>query len=377
MFERVIVPLDGSQISAQALSYGVDLAQRFGARLLLLRAVDGDEQVARNLAMIGPGVGSGAMLVDPVTVDTLTGAARDQKAEARDYLDQQVRSLGDRGIAVEPVLHEGQAADVITQEAHREPNTVVVIASHGRGGVARSLFGSTTNDVLAKCHAPVLLVRVAGAVSTSGGADVSGDIQAGADVLGRDGKLGTVSRVMLSPHTRQIEGVVVKHGFLFTGERVVAPAQFSHVEGGAVIVDLDEAQFEQLPGYDERLAGAGATQEANERSVTTPDNLHLTSDGGQTITERATATRSVDRSLAPVLTRGMEVVSADGEKVGEIGDFSVSADTGAATRITVKRGMIFKDETELPLEWIADVRDQTVVLRVPKAELETLIATSR
>jgi sporulation protein YlmC with PRC-barrel domain len=73
----------------------------------------------------------------------------------------------------------------------------------------------------------------------------------------------------------------------------------------------------------------------------------------------------------------MAVVSADGEKVGEVGDISIAADSGTLTRVTLKRGMLFKHETEIPVAWVRDLGHEGVLLNVLKAEVEALDAGSK
>src|SRR5215216_215932 len=158
MFSRVIVPLDGSDVAEKALEYGSEIARRFEARLVLLQAYAGQEQSTRMLAMLPAEPAGGA--IDPRAIQMVEDTARLAEKEARDYLDRTAQTYTASGLTVDTVLVDDTAADAIVNEANREAGGLVVMCTHGRGGLGRLVFGSTAQDVLHRVQSPLLLIRV-------------------------------------------------------------------------------------------------------------------------------------------------------------------------------------------------------------------------
>src|SRR5215203_4376720 len=193
-FQRVIVPLDGSEIAEKALAYGQEIARRFSATLVLLRAFEGAEQSTRMWATMPADPVSGA--VDPNTYQLIEEGAAAAKQSARAYLDEKAKALNDAGIAVDTVMVDDAPADAIIAEATHGSGPLVVMCTHGRGGISRLVFGSTAQDVLKRIKTSLLLVRVyEDADITREGAAM--DIRIGADVVGTEGKLGVVDKVVV------------------------------------------------------------------------------------------------------------------------------------------------------------------------------------
>ncbi len=173
MLERVFVPRDGSALSEGALTYGAVLTERLGVRLTLLRAFDGPRRTLTLLASTRTAPIAVGMTT-PAMVGAVTEAAAETEAESRAYLAAHERELHGRGLAVETLVVDGSLVEAILQEAEREPGTVVVMSTHGRGGLGRLLFGSTAQDVLRRSPVPLMLIRAQGDATASEASDVSG-----------------------------------------------------------------------------------------------------------------------------------------------------------------------------------------------------------
>lgn len=158
MFRRLVVPLDGSTTAERALSYAAAIARAYDASVLLLRAFPGDQQSARILASMQS---VPSAMVDPSTVQMVGDSARTAEAEARAYLQAQTTALGAEGVQVTAAVIDADAGDAIVREAEREPDSLIVLSSHGHGGLEGLVIGSTAKHVLHKSHAPVMLIRVA------------------------------------------------------------------------------------------------------------------------------------------------------------------------------------------------------------------------
>lgn len=381
MFQQVIVPLDGSELSERALGYATDIAQKYGAHLTLLRAYNGPDRSARMLAtMSSDPVGT----VDPRAVDVVNEAVQEEESEVRAYLGAVAQRLAADGLAADTHIADADPTNAILQEAHRRPDTLVVMTSHGRSGLQRLFFGSVAQEVVQRCHAPVLVIRVGAGVRTERGHDTSADLTIGAAVMGAGGKLGEVHRVIVDANLHRVTNLVVKHGFVFGDERVVPMEHVTRIEGGVVYLNLDERGLAGMdPFAEERYR-------VPDRDYAGPPVLRrehyvldrVTAEGP--LAALAADPPPVDLSVPPseklgagetqraALAAGMDVFDVNGAKIGEVGELSIGPGTGDPTRLTLRRGLLFKHDTELPLAWVQDLTDRGVALNVPKSQVEAL-----
>ena len=137
MLNKILVPLDGSDLAERALTYATALAGATGATLLLVRAA-----FSHTLAGVDPR-------------ERQLGAL--QEAEA--YLQQIATKVRDQGFACETVARYGHAAECITESARTRHVDLIVMATHGRTGPGRWVLGSVAESVVATSPVPVLVQR--------------------------------------------------------------------------------------------------------------------------------------------------------------------------------------------------------------------------
>lgn len=144
---RILVPLDGSELAEEALGPASNLADVLGAKMLLLRVV-----APRCYG-----------LAEDYAEDyrSLEAALESGLAEARSYLEAVASRLRGAGRAVE--VHEvlGPVGSMIAAEAQQQGASLIALATHGRGGLARLVMGSVATAVLHRTEVPLLLVRPA------------------------------------------------------------------------------------------------------------------------------------------------------------------------------------------------------------------------
>ena len=153
MFSTILVPLDGSDTAAAALPAAREMAQRFGARLLLLQVID---TTSASLAL-GANAAAGA-ITDP---GAITGKVEARTATARAYLDATAELLGAEGVTATVEVRDGREGDSILEAAGDAGADLIVMTSHGRGGIGRLVFGSVTDHVVRHATTPVMVVRAA------------------------------------------------------------------------------------------------------------------------------------------------------------------------------------------------------------------------
>ncbi len=143
MFKKILVPLDGSQLAEAALPLASELALRNDATLFLL-----------NVQVRIPYF----FLTDaPATFEELSLKVR---ASASDYLKRTTAAQVANGVRAQSILLDGGVADQrILEESARLGVDLIVLATHGFGGVVRALLGSVADRIVHQARIPVLLVR--------------------------------------------------------------------------------------------------------------------------------------------------------------------------------------------------------------------------
>ena len=147
MYKRIVVPLEGSELAEVALRHANELSRMSGAPLHLVRIVD-----------VMTGRPHGAYLA--VEAAGYAEALKGEEIESAAYLASVKERLGRAGYSVTTELRRGPASHEITQLVRS--GDVIVMATHGRGGVRRWLLGSVAEEVVRHAPVPVLLVRADG-----------------------------------------------------------------------------------------------------------------------------------------------------------------------------------------------------------------------
>ncbi|HEV7663024.1 MAG TPA: universal stress protein [Chloroflexota bacterium] len=152
MYERIVIALDGSPLAEQILPHAEALAEKFGSTVILVRAILPVAQVA---AMIEPAAAGVAL--DPTLIEQ---TIETEEEEAAGYLNSVATSLRLKGVHLEAEHPEGAAVDVILDCARRHQADLIGMTTHGRGGLAKLIWGSVSEAVLKQAVCPILLVRV-------------------------------------------------------------------------------------------------------------------------------------------------------------------------------------------------------------------------
>ena len=146
MLERILIPTDGSALSELALGVAETLARAQGAELILARVVEPPRWVETDSH-------------DWVMPDLYSQLEEALKSEAQAGLDQLAEQLRRRGLTPRPILLHGFAASELLDCEQRERPDLVIMATHGRTGVARFALGSVADRLVREGISPVLVVR--------------------------------------------------------------------------------------------------------------------------------------------------------------------------------------------------------------------------
>jgi nucleotide-binding universal stress UspA family protein len=142
MFRNVMVPVDGSPFSREAVLQGLRLASLYGATLRLVRVASSPPYQA------GPEAVLGLASVDAVHAEELAEIYA-IAAECRAHSTIKVTASVERG----PIV------DALCGYARRNGVDVIVMRSHARTGLARAWFGSVADSLIRESGIPVLIVR--------------------------------------------------------------------------------------------------------------------------------------------------------------------------------------------------------------------------
>jgi nucleotide-binding universal stress UspA family protein len=152
LYKRILVPTDGSDVSAAAEHAAVEFARAHGSEIVALSvAQPNSTNVAAYVAA------EAAMAIDP---------AIDHEA-LRDWAERNVRRVSaaaaGAGVACTPLtVFSPSASDAILDSARDHGCDLIFMGSHGRRGLSRLLAGSETQKVLAGAEVPVMVLRPKG-----------------------------------------------------------------------------------------------------------------------------------------------------------------------------------------------------------------------
>jgi nucleotide-binding universal stress UspA family protein len=150
MYERILVPVDGSATSKRGLDEAIAIAVKLGSRLRLVHVID-ESSLAMSAGAFAGNVG-----------DLFTAL----REAGEDILAQAKQSAEASGVSADTVLHDnfsGRICDEVVKEATAWGADLIVIGTHGRRGAGRVLLGSDAEQIVRLAPVPVLLVRAAAA----------------------------------------------------------------------------------------------------------------------------------------------------------------------------------------------------------------------
>lgn len=145
MYDKILVPLDGSPTSQRGFEEAVALARVMKSTLVLVHVID-----------------TVPMALDMVPSTSLQDISDGLRKQGQGLLDRARQTAVEHGVATESRLIEGRlerVADTLVTEANDAHCDLVVMGTHGRRGFSHALMGSDAERVVRQCPVPVLLVR--------------------------------------------------------------------------------------------------------------------------------------------------------------------------------------------------------------------------
>jgi universal stress protein A len=141
---RILHPSDFSPASRPAFQQAMEMAKGNRAELLLVHV----------LGAVAPMIGDG--YISPKAWEDLE---RSIQAQGKRQLDRLLAQARRRGVRVRGLLLEGSPYEAIVRAARSRGADLIVMGTHGRGGLAKLFLGSVAERVVATARCPVLTVR--------------------------------------------------------------------------------------------------------------------------------------------------------------------------------------------------------------------------
>jgi len=177
LYEKILVPLDGSKLAESVLPYVEEVAQRCDTQNVILISVT--ERIRGMQAVAGRGHYEAPIAGTPIssmdqawetaresTRDVPVGVGKMQKQADR-YLNRIAKRLQSKGIKVSTEVLLGDPAEEIMIYAKIKPINLIAMSSHGRSGISRWTHGSVADRVFRSVDVPVLMVRAPGSKAST------------------------------------------------------------------------------------------------------------------------------------------------------------------------------------------------------------------
>lgn len=143
-YRHILIPLDGSDLAEVALGDGIAIAQLCQTQVTLLQVISPLDHLPQTAN------------VHPVYLDELWAS---RKLLTLQYLQEIRQRVWSRGITLNLAVKMGRPAETIIEYAYENDVDLIVMATHGRSGFRRWVYGSVADRVLRGANVPVLLVR--------------------------------------------------------------------------------------------------------------------------------------------------------------------------------------------------------------------------
>ncbi len=140
MYNKILVPLDGSPLAEKAIRHAHALAKSLNASIILFRVVVFPTRDFDVIPMEG-------------------AVSRQVSASAKRYLEHVAGSIRRTGITVNTDVGSGRVADAIIDYVTKYEIDLIVMSTHGLSGAARWLIGSVAEQVVHRAPVPVFIIR--------------------------------------------------------------------------------------------------------------------------------------------------------------------------------------------------------------------------
>ena len=143
MYEKILVPLDGSKRAEMIRPHVRELASRFQATVILVMVIE---------HTYTSGIGETLISISEEVIDTAL-------KESESYLEGIASKFRTKGIDCKTIIAHGPVVEKIIETANNEDVDLIAMTSHGYGGLTRIFYGSVASGILNRVDRPLFIVR--------------------------------------------------------------------------------------------------------------------------------------------------------------------------------------------------------------------------
>jgi nucleotide-binding universal stress UspA family protein len=149
VYQKILLPLDGSELAECVLPHAESIAKGCGTTGVILVRVVSPLQIRYDTSY---------SLSEPEQEQLYSQAVQSTQS----YLEQVAGRLKEQGLNVTSEVLTGPVAESIAEYTHKNEIDLMIIATHGRSGVSRWVWGSIADKILRSACVPVLMIRAPG-----------------------------------------------------------------------------------------------------------------------------------------------------------------------------------------------------------------------
>lgn len=200
-------------------------------------------------------------------------------------------------------------------------------------------------------------------------------------------EVGKVNRFVLDPATNEVTHIVIQKGWLLPEDKVVSFDMVNSTMGERVVLNEEVGDFDKLPPFEETQF-VRATDDRPGDPTPTPDPAYQYTPAyywypahsnigfpgialGHYAWPMGETKRNIPEDTVP-LKEGTNIVSSDGEHVGDVERLFLEEGSNKVTHFVISQGVLFKDRKLVPAHWVKSVEEENVHLAVSSQLLERL-----
>jgi len=194
--------------------------------------------------------------------------------------------------------------------------------------------------------------------------------------------VGTIDRVVIDPRTNEVTYLVVRKGVLFTEDKVVPVSLVASAKDDGVVLNNNAGNLDELPAFEETYYVPVEEAEPAKRAEATTESpslyMYPPLGGPLTYTPAGynpgfiaqTTTNIPENDVA--LKNGANIISEDGQHVGDVAEIITGAQSERATHIVISQGLLFKSHKLIPMDWVRDMDENEIHVAVTAQTLKSL-----
>jgi nucleotide-binding universal stress UspA family protein len=156
LFEKILVPLDGSEHSLKALTIAIEIATKFGGKISLIHiySVAASPMIVPEPSTLTP------PMIPVMTSEEISKAVEATRKASASILSDGEQKVKAEGVEVDTILREGHIVQEIIKAAKEGKFDLIVIGARGISKIRELLLGSVTDGVIHHASCPVLVIKL-------------------------------------------------------------------------------------------------------------------------------------------------------------------------------------------------------------------------